>query len=253
MPKIRSSPARPGHTRDYTLQPVSGGEAKLITRKDRHVVSFALSPDSTRAAYAAQPTPANRDSFNVDLVRDRPASPARERELVVQPGRDADPSIRPMAGLSASTRRRDRRTISKLVMSRSFPAAAAPFATLQREHAFDVFRGGNVLRWIRFRTLDLYSRARTYRFLVKHDLKTGKTEVLAENIAGTASFPLRRRRRLPENEHRRPPEYSFATETANGRLTNLQAGVAELPTRPLRARQMEIQRRTADRRRLWLP
>lgn len=72
------------------LQAVSGGDSKLVSKKDRHVVSFALSPDGTRAAYAAQPSPANRDSFTVDLYEVDLRSGA-ERELVVQPGRDSDP------------------------------------------------------------------------------------------------------------------------------------------------------------------
>ena len=58
--------------RDYRYgrlywQPVSGGPAKLVTKADRHVISFSVSPDARRVVYAAQPTPRNRDAFNVDL------------------------------------------------------------------------------------------------------------------------------------------------------------------------------------------
>src|SRR6266567_6034201 len=78
------------YTRLY-LQPLSGGEARRLTTADRHVVSFALSPDGTRAVYAAQPTPRNRDSFDCDLYEIDLRTLA-ERPIVVQPGRDADPS-----------------------------------------------------------------------------------------------------------------------------------------------------------------
>ena len=85
--------------RDYRyarlyIQPLSGGEPRRVTTADRHVVSFALSPDGTRAVYAAQPTPRNRDSFDVRSVRSDLRTLA-ERPLVVQPGRDADPSYSP--------------------------------------------------------------------------------------------------------------------------------------------------------------
>src|SRR5262245_60178565 len=57
--------------RDYRyariyLQSLDGGEPRRLTIADRHVVSFALSPDGRRAVYASQPTPRNRDNFDAD-------------------------------------------------------------------------------------------------------------------------------------------------------------------------------------------
>src|SRR5262249_46934596 len=81
------------YTRLY-LQPLGGGEARRLTTADRHVVSFALSPEGARAVYPAQPTPRNGDSFNADLY-ELDLRTLAEKPLVEQPGRDADPSYSP--------------------------------------------------------------------------------------------------------------------------------------------------------------
>src|SRR5262249_26768898 len=54
------------YSRIYIAE-ASGGADRLLTRATRHVLSFDWSPDGARIAYAAQPTPRNRDSFNADL------------------------------------------------------------------------------------------------------------------------------------------------------------------------------------------
>ena len=60
------------------LQPLSGGDAKLVTKANRHVVSFALSPDFTRAVYAAQPSPANRDSLHTSTSTKSTCAPGAD-------------------------------------------------------------------------------------------------------------------------------------------------------------------------------
>ena len=75
-------------------QPLNGGAPKRITTADRHVISFSVSPDASRIVYAAQPTPRNRDAFNVDLYEVDLRSGAETR-IVTQPGRDAEPSYSP--------------------------------------------------------------------------------------------------------------------------------------------------------------
>ncbi|HYM11086.1 MAG TPA: hypothetical protein VEU62_10145, partial [Bryobacterales bacterium] len=85
--------------RDYRysrlyIQAVAGGEPRRVTTAERHVVSFALAPDGARAVYAAQPTPRNRDSFDVDLY-ELDLRTLAEKPLVTQPGRDSDPSYSP--------------------------------------------------------------------------------------------------------------------------------------------------------------
>ena len=115
------------YTRLY-IQPLSGGEPRRLTTADRHVVSFALSPDGTRAVYAAQATPRNRDSFDCDLYETDLRTLA-ERPIVVQSGRDADPLIRPIGNGSHFTPRASRATILPRVTSPSCHPAAAPSDT----------------------------------------------------------------------------------------------------------------------------
>jgi len=65
-----------------------------VTKPGRHVISFAVSPDGTRVAYALQRSPLNRGVFHVDLY-ELDLAARKEIPLVVRDGRDADPSYSP--------------------------------------------------------------------------------------------------------------------------------------------------------------
>ena len=81
------------YTRIYVTRVTDspGGQARLLTRADRHVLSFDWSPDATRIVYAGQATPRNGDAFKVDLYEIEVSS-GRDSTLVEQPGRDGNPS-----------------------------------------------------------------------------------------------------------------------------------------------------------------
>ena len=235
------------------LQAVSGGDLKLVSKKDRHVVSFALSPDGTRAAYAAQPSPANRDSFTVDLYEVDLRSGA-ERELVVQPGRDSDPhysldgrfvGFHSQAG---STNYFEARHVGVV------PSGGGTIRYVTRNHPFDVFRGGTILHWKSSRRL-VYTAGRGLTdILVDHDLESDKAEVLTEQIAGTPSYSAAGDVAVYlKTSTAHPPEIFVRGGGVERQVTNLQASVAGLP----RIRSERIGWKSKDGLRvegvLWLP
>jgi dipeptidyl aminopeptidase/acylaminoacyl peptidase len=221
-----------GASRAYSrlyVQPISGGDAKLITRKDRHIISFALSPDSSRAAYAAQPTPANRDSFNVDLYEIDLRSGV-ERELVVQPGRDAEPFYSPDGRLIAFHSQAGSQNYCEARHVALVPTGGGPVRYITGKQPFDVFRGGNVLRWTSPDHLVYTAGRGPTDVLVKHDLNSNKAQVLAENIAGAASFSAVGDVAVYlKTSTEGPAEVFLRGKDGERQVTNLQAAVAELP------------------------
>jgi dipeptidyl aminopeptidase/acylaminoacyl peptidase len=224
--------------RDYRYsrlftQPLRGGEPRRVTNADRHVVSFALSPDGRRAVYAAQPTPRARDSFDVDLYELDLAS-LRERPLVVQPGRDADPSYSSdgkwiVFHSQGGTFNYFAARHVALVPS---GGGALRYLTAHSNADVDVFRGGNSFTWSRDGgTLYYTAGHRTRDYLVRQDILTGSIERVAERVVGAASFtPDLARGVLLKASSSRPPEVTLIEGSAESRLTNIGEKVAAYPT-----------------------
>jgi dipeptidyl aminopeptidase/acylaminoacyl peptidase len=190
----------------------------------------------TRVAYAAQPSPANRDSFNVDLY-EIDLRTGVERELVVQPGRDADPFYSS-----------DGRTIGFHSQAGSLnyfearhvgvvPSGGGAVRYITQDHSLDVFRGGTVLRWIDSGGVIYTAGRRLTDILVKHTLEANQVEVLADNIAGAASFSADGDVAVYLKTSRERPAEIFVRDAGGERqVTNLQSGIAALP--PIRSQQI---------------
>ena len=69
-----------------------------------------------------------------------------------------------------------------------FPAAEDPSATSPRDQPFDVYRGGNVIRWLGPEQITYTAGRGLTDVLVKQDIKSNATEVLTERISNAASF-----------------------------------------------------------------
>ena len=98
-------------TRASIHSTLNGGEPRRSDYRRSPCGLVRLLSDGTRAVYAAQPTPRNRDSFDADLYEIDLRNAGR-KPLVTQPGRDADPPIRLTANGSPSILKAERSTIS---------------------------------------------------------------------------------------------------------------------------------------------
>lgn len=172
------------------IQPIAGGEPRRLTEADRHVVSFALSPDGGRAVYAAQPTPRNRDSFDVDLY-ELDLRTLAEKPIVAQPGRDADPSYSPDGKWIAFHSQGGTLNYfaARNVALTPSGGGRIRYLTANPNEPLDVFRGGNSFAWSRDGHTLYYTAGHGVRdYLVRQDLSTGKIARLTDHAASAASF-----------------------------------------------------------------
>lgn len=113
---------------------------------ERHVLSFAVSPDGKRAALALQATPKPQDIFHVDLVEVDLATRV-ETPLVMQPGRDAEPGYSPdgkwvvFHSQCGSLNYFNERQVGMV------PTGGGTVRYLTRGLPVDVFRNGNAYTW----------------------------------------------------------------------------------------------------------
>jgi len=210
------------------IQPLSGGEPRRITVAERHVVSFALSPDGTRAVYAAQTTPRNRDNFDADLY-EIDLRTLGESRVVTQPGRDADPSYSPDGKWIAFHSQGGTLNYFAARHVALVPSGGGPVRYLTKDPnlAIDVFRGGNSFSWSPD-GLTLYYTAGhgTRDYLVRDDLTTGRIERVADYVASAASFTpdLSRAVFLKANADR-PAEIALLQGGVASRLTSVAGSV----------------------------
>jgi dipeptidyl aminopeptidase/acylaminoacyl peptidase len=220
--------------RDYRyvrlyIQPLSGGEARRITTADRHVVSFALSPDGTRAVYAAQPTPRNRDSFDCDLYEIDLRTLA-ERPIVLQPGRDADPSYSPDGKRIAFHSQGGTLNYFAARDVALVPSGGGAIRYLTRDPhiGMDVFRGGNSFSWSPDGETLHYTAGRAMGdFLFRQNVSSGNIERAVHRAASAASFTpdLKRGVFLKPNDDK-PPEIVLLEGVSESPLVSVAETVA---------------------------
>ena len=136
------------YTRIYVTRVTdsAGGQARLLTRADRHVLSFDWSPDATRIVYAGQATPRNGDAFKVDLYEIEVSS-GRDSTLVEQPGRDGNPSYSPDGRLVAFHSQGGTTNYFEARHVAVVPTGGGAVRYVTEKLGIDVFRGGNEFSW----------------------------------------------------------------------------------------------------------
>jgi dipeptidyl aminopeptidase/acylaminoacyl peptidase len=172
------------------LQSLEGDEPRRLTTADRHLVSFALSPDGTRAVYAAQPTPRNRDSFDADLY-EIDLRTLSEKALVTQPGRDADPSYSPDGKWIAFHSQGGTLNYFAARHVAIVPSGGGKirYLTDKPGESLDVFRGGNSFAWSPDSRNLYFTAGRGVRdYLVRQDLSSGRIELVTDRVASAPSF-----------------------------------------------------------------
>jgi dipeptidyl aminopeptidase/acylaminoacyl peptidase len=224
--------------RDYRyarlyLQPLDGGEPRRLTIADRHVVSFALSPDGRRAVYAAQPTPRNRDTFDTDLF-ELDLHTLSETPLVTQPGRDADPSYSPDGKWIAFHSQCGTLNYfaARHVALIASGGGTVRYLTQDPNAKIDVFRGGNSFAWSPDLRAVYFNGGHSVRhYLVRLDLASGRVERVTEAVASDVSFtPDLSRAVFLKSSGGRPPEVMLLEGLTETRLTDAGAGLADYRT-----------------------
>jgi dipeptidyl aminopeptidase/acylaminoacyl peptidase len=217
--------------RDYRysrlyLQSIGGGEPRRLTIADRHVVSFALSPDGTRAVYAAQPTPRNRDNFDADLY-ELDLRTLSEKPLITQPGRDADPSYSPDGKWIAFHSQGGTLNYFAARHVALVPSGGGTIRYVKDD--LDVFRGGNSFQWSAdSRTLYFTAGHSVRDYLVRLDLSSGQIEKVTERVASAPSFtPDLSRAVFLKASDDRPAEVTLLEGGKESRLTGADSGLAE--------------------------
>ncbi|TAM84926.1 S9 family peptidase, partial [bacterium] len=223
--------------RDYRyarlyLQSLGGDNPRKLTTADRHVVSFALSPDGTRAVYAAQPTPRPREVFDVDLY-ELDLRTLAEKPLVTQPGRDGDPSYSPDGRWIAFHSQEGTLNFFTARQVALVPSGggAIRYLTKGLDTSYDVYRGGNAYAWSRDGRSIYYTAGHSVNdFLVRQDLTTGEIDRVTDRIASAASFtPDLSRAVFLKTSVTRPPEIFLREGAKETRLTTVHENLASHP------------------------
>ena len=234
--------------------PAAGGKARILSPENRHVISFAVSPDGGRVVYAAQPSSGSRYAFQADLYQVDIATGA-EKPLVTQPGRDAEPSFSPDGSLLAfhsmagSTNYFEARHVAVM------PAAGGPIRYVTAKSSLDVFRGGNAFAWSPDSRRLFFTAGRgVVDVLAAFELSSGRETILAERVTGTASFSTAADViAYLEASPAHPPELQVLAGGTKRRLTVTDPAIAALPQPKSEVLRWKAKDGLAVEGVLWLP
>jgi dipeptidyl aminopeptidase/acylaminoacyl peptidase len=215
---------------------IRDGKTRLITKADRHVLSFDWAPDGRKVVYAGQKTPRNQDAFRVDLYEIE-LKTGRETPLVVQEGRDAEPCYSRDGTLVAFHSQAGVPNYFEERHVGVVPSGSGNIRYVTEKFEGDVFRGGNEFWWSPDGLELVFGAGRgTQDNLYKVRLRDGSAERLVARLAGPSSFSMSRngdRLAVLRSFNNKPPDlYLVLREQAGlreSRLTNLNSVVTTYP------------------------
>jgi dipeptidyl aminopeptidase/acylaminoacyl peptidase len=223
------------------IVPVKGGKAELVTLADRHVTSFDWAPDGNKIVCAGQATPRNRDTFNVDLY-EIDLKTKRETPLVVQPGRDANPSYSKDGALVAFHTQAGSQNYFEARHIGIVHSGGGHVRYVTENFEGDVFRGGDEFWWSPDDSELIFGAgAGTRDYVFSINLKDGTSQRLLANLHGPSSFSV-----TPDGSHAafvkssnsRPPEIYIAELGGMGvqerQLSDVTPEVSDFPAIPTR-------------------
>lgn len=243
------------NARLWLLPAGAGAKPREISPANRHVISFAVSPNGARLVYAAQPSSGSRYAFQSDLFEVDLAAGV-EKPLVTQPGRDAEPSFSPDGSLVAfhsmagSTNYFAARHVAVI------PASGGEIRYVTAKSNLDVFRGGNAFAWSPdSRQLFFTAGQGTLDVLASFEIATGRESIVAERVSGTASFSAKGDViAYLESSPAHPPELSVLDRgSSKRRLTSTDQTIASLPRPKSEVLLWQAQDGLAIEGVLWLP
>jgi dipeptidyl aminopeptidase/acylaminoacyl peptidase len=221
--------------------PVKGGKAELVTSADRHITSFDWAPDGNKVVYAGQATPRNRDTFNVDLY-EMDLKTKRETPLVVQPGRDADPSYSKDGTLVAFHSQAGSQNYFEARHIGIVHSGGGHVRYVTENFEGDVFRGGDEFWWSSDDSELIFGAgAGTRDYVFSINLKDETSQRLLANLHGPSSFsitPDGRHAAFVKSSNSRPPEIYIAELGGMGvqerELSDVTPQVSDFPAIPTR-------------------
>jgi dipeptidyl aminopeptidase/acylaminoacyl peptidase len=217
------------------------GKAELITPADRHVTSFDWAPDGSRIVYAGQVTPRNRDSFNIDLYQ-IDLKTKQETPLVVQPGRDADPSYSKDGHFVAFHSQAGSQNYFEARHVGIVPSGGGHIRYLTESFEGDVFRGGDKFWWSSESSELIFGAGvGTRDYLFSFDLRHEAFRRLLANLHGPSSFSITqdgRHAAFIKSPNSRPPEVYIAELGGMGieerQLSDVTPQISDFPAIPTR-------------------
>lgn len=143
-----------------------GGKARLLTRRDHHVLSFDWSPDGSRVVYAAQKTPEARYAFHVD-IHEVNVETGVVTDVVTQEGRDASPAYSPDGKhIAFHTQGATLNYFAERDVA-LVPSGGGAVRHLKEYYDGDVFRGGDSYWWSEDGSELLFGVGKSTRYLLR--------------------------------------------------------------------------------------
>ncbi len=172
--------------------PSSGGKERVFPSTGRHLISFDWAPDGSKVVYAAQRSPAGRDSFHVDIYEADLTSGA-ETALVVQPGQDLRPTYSRDGRFIAFYSQRSVLSYFGERQVGVVPSGGGPIRYVTDRMDGDVFGGATNLWWSRDGSaLILGAGKGTSNYLFSVNPATQESKRLPFTLTANSAFSISR-------------------------------------------------------------